>query len=76
MNKQKIAKNLVENQLLKMNIDIESLVMVWSCYILGNSKYIFAVPSEGLMFEVTYNRERNAYYIDKYSKEENSCYMP
>ena len=76
MNRERIAKNLVENQLLKMNIDIESLVMVWSCYILGNSKYIFAVPSEGILFEVTYNKEKNCYYIDRYRKETNTCFMP
>lgn len=69
------AKRLVEIELLKMDIDIESLVMVWSCYILGNSKYIFAVPSEGILFEVTYNSNKNEYYIDRYRKEENSCYM-
>ncbi len=68
------VERLVEIQLFKMGIDPDGLVLVWSCYTLGNSKYIFAVPSEGLLFEVTYNKEKNCYYVDRYRKEENSCY--
>ena len=68
------AKRLVEIELLKLDIDMDGLVLVWSSYILGNSKYIFAVPSEGILFEVTFNKEKNCYYIDRYRKEENTCF--
>lgn len=47
------------------------VVCVWSCYILGNVKQIYAKPSEQTMWEVTYDRDKNRYYVDKYQKVDN-----
>lgn len=71
-----IALKLVENECLDLDLDISRVVEVWHCYILKNEKWLFAVLDSGYYFEVTFNSNKNEYYIDKYRKEENSCYMP
>lgn len=44
------------------------LVEVWHCYILKNEKWLIALLGTDLYFEITYNKETNDYYIDKYEK--------
>ena len=44
---------------------------VWHCYILGNEKTLYSVPEEGLYWEVTYDKENDRYYVDKYEKVSN-----
>lgn len=49
------------------------LFIVWSCYILGNRKYLVGMQKGEYYFEVTYNRLKNEWYLDVYNKIDNKC---
>lgn len=55
------------------NTDINDMFIVWSCYILGNRKYLVGVKGTSSYFEVTYNNNKKEWYIDEYSKVNNVC---
>ena len=51
-----------------------SFVIVWKCKALQNWKYIIStVPliGEGMMFELTYNGDKEEWYLDTYVKFKN-----
>ena len=54
-------------------INKEDLFIVWSCYILGNRKFLIGCKTNNLYFEVTYNNTKDEWYIDEYEKVNNSC---
>lgn len=47
--------------------------IVWSCYILGNRKFLVGLNCTNTYFEVTYNANKEEWYIDEYSKVNNIC---
>ena len=47
------------------------LFIVWSCYILGNRKFLVGMTRGTKYFEVTYNALKNEWYLDAYKKFEN-----
>lgn len=48
--------------------------VVWQCYILGNAKWLLSTTlKDGMYYEVTFNKEKNEYYLDAYKKFENRC---
>lgn len=49
------------------------LFIVWSCYILGNRKYLVGMAKGTKYFEVTYNKIMNEWYLDVYDKVDNVC---
>lgn len=49
----------------------EDLFVVWSCYILGNRKYLIGCKTNERYFEVTYNKSKNEWYVDIYKKTYN-----
>ena len=49
-----------------------NLFIVWSCYILGNRKYLIGNGINHTYYEVTYNKEKNEWYIDEYTKVKNT----
>lgn len=53
------------------NTNINDMFIVWSCYILGNRKYLVGVKDSSSYFEVTYNKNKKEWYIDEYSKINN-----
>lgn len=55
------------------NTDINDMFIVWSCYILGNRKYLVGVKDSSSYFEVTYNKNKKEWYIDEYNKVNNIC---
>ena len=55
------------------NTSINDIFIVWSCYILGNRKYLVVVNDSNSYFEVTYNADKKEWYIDEYSKINNIC---
>lgn len=55
------------------NTDINDMFIVWSCYILGNRKYLVGVKNSSKYFEVTYNMNKKEWYIDEYNKVNNIC---
>ena len=55
------------------NTDINDMFIVWSCYILGNRKYLVGIKDSSNYFEVTYNVNKKEWYIDEYYKINNIC---
>ena len=55
------------------NTDINNMFIVWSCYILGNRKYLVGIKDSSNYFEVTYNMNKKEWYIDEYNKVNNIC---
>lgn len=81
-----LLENNMENKVLELvrnyfRYNIESdipyyrinLFIVWSCYILGNRKYLVGASNSDLYFEVTYNKDKDEWYIDQYIKVKNTC---
>lgn len=50
---------------------IYDLFIVWSCYILGNRKYLIGNKFSNHYFEVTYNFTTKDWYLDVYNKVDN-----
>lgn len=55
------------------NTDTNDMFIVWSCYILGNRKYLVRIKNFSKYFEVTYNINKKKWYIDEYNKVNNIC---
>ena len=53
---------------LNQSFKQSDLVEVWHSYILGYEKWLIHLKNSDLYFEITYNKETNDYYIDKYEK--------
>lgn len=51
-------------------------LLVWHCKALKNRKYVFGTPVARIIHEVTYNGEKDEWYVDRYVKEENSIVLP
>lgn len=51
-------------------------MLVWHCKALKNRKYVFGTPKARIIHEVTYNGEKDEWYVDRYLKEENSVVRP
>lgn len=51
-------------------------MLVWHCKALKNRKYVFGTPAARIIHEVTYNGEKDEWYVDRYVKEENSIVLP
>ena len=50
---------------------------VQTAFVLGNNKGTFSGPnSDGLYYEVTYNKEKNEFYVDEYEKLSNTMIKP
>lgn len=48
--------------------------VVWQCYILGNAKWLLSTTlTDGMYYEVTFNKAKNEFYLDAYKKFENRC---
>lgn len=55
------------------SISVEDIHIVWYAWILGNQKALLTTPgnSDGLYFEVTFNKDKNEFYLDRYKKQSN-----
>ena len=53
------------------NVSKEDLFIVWSCYILGNRKFLVGCKNSDRYFEVTYNKNKDEWYVDTYKKTYN-----
>ncbi len=75
------AKKLVEgytracrNEASATPVKFEVYV-VWNAYVLGNMKALLSTTlSDGMYYEVTYNKVKNEIYLDAYEKRGNICY--
>lgn len=55
-------------------ISIDDVFVVWSCKTLQNFKALLSttVP-DGMYYEITYNGDKDEFYLDAYKKWENVC---
>lgn len=75
----KIALSIVEDYIIE-HLDKSDLVptfqvyTVWKCKILQNWKYLISstIP-DGMYYELTYNGDKEEWYLDAYKKFENRC---
>ena len=55
-------------------ISIDDVYIVWSCKTLQNFKALLSTTvSDGMYYEVTYNGDKDEFYLDAYKKWENVC---
>lgn len=48
--------------------------IVWKCKILQNWKFLISTSLyDGMYYEVTFNGDKNEWYLDAYKKFENRC---
>ena len=74
-----ISMNLVcdyvKNHLDKSDGDVDfNVYIVWKCKILQNWKYLISTTlSDGMYYELTFNGDKQEWYLDAYKKFENVC---
>lgn len=66
-----IVVDYIRNNFGNPNAVGAQVFMVWSCYILGNRKYLFGYTKSNHYFEVTYNKIAEEWYLDVYKKMDN-----
>ena len=55
-------------------ITTNDVFVVWSCKTLQNSKALLSTTvHDGMYYEVTYNGDKEEWYLDAYKKWENKC---
>ena len=70
-----IVRDYVNDHLDKADgkvIGIEEVFVVWMCKALQNNKALLSTKLfDGMYYEVTYNGDKKAFYLDAYKKWEN-----
>ena len=57
-----------------ISITIDDVYVVTAAFILGNQKAMLSTTlSDGMYYEITYDRNKNQIYFDAYKKWENRC---
>lgn len=55
-------------------IPLFDVYVVWQCKVLQNWKFLISTSLlDGMYYEVTYNGDKNEWYLDAYKKFENQC---
>lgn len=70
---QKIVRDYIEAHLDKADGIVEfEVYVVWKCKTLQNWKWLIASTLfDGMYYEITYNGDKNEFYLDAYKKFEN-----
>ena len=70
-----LVRDYAENHLDKSDGDVDfNVYIVWKCKILQNWKYLCASTlPDGMYYELTYDGNKNRWYLDAYKKFENRC---
>ena len=70
-----IVRQYVSDHLDKSDGDITfDLYTVWKCKTLQNWKFLISTSLyDGMYYEVTFNGDKNEWYLDAYKKFENRC---
>lgn len=73
----KIVRNYVEEHLDKSDPEISfDVYTVWKAKILQNWKYLISTSlPDGMYYELTFDGDRNMWYLDAYKKFENKAIM-
>ena len=71
----KLVSDYIKEHLDKSDETPEfEVYIVWKCKILQNWKYLCASTlPDGMYYKLTYDRDKNIWYLDAYKKFENSC---
>lgn len=74
----RIVRRYVEEHLDKSDKEIaltqKEPYFVWKCKTLQNWKYLMSTDlHDGMYYEVTYNGDKQEWYLDAYKKFENRC---
>lgn len=72
---EKFIKDYVDEHLDKTNGEVKyDVYNVWYCKALKNHKGLFSTTlPDGMYYEVTFNGDKEEFYIDAYKKWENQC---
>ena len=79
MNMRSKACELVSDYVLEHidktdNIPVFTVYVVWQCKVLQNWKFLISTDiPDGMYYEVTFNGNKNEWYLDAYKKFENRC---
>lgn len=75
MNMDEIAKSIVEKHIRNRNNEHDKKIdiyIVWKCKTLQNWKYLISTDiPDGMYYELTYNGDKQEWYLDVYKKMEN-----
>ncbi|MDD6796286.1 MAG: DUF6275 family protein [Clostridiaceae bacterium] len=64
--------DIVKGHLGRTNIPDDEIFVVWSCKTLQNKKAVLSTDLvNGILFEITYNGDKDEIYVDVYKKEKN-----
>lgn len=70
-----LVRDYAKNHLDKSDGDVDfNVYIVWKCKILQNWKYLISTTlNDGMYYELTYNGDKQEWYLDAYKKFENVC---
>ena len=69
-----VRKYIVDHLDKSDNIPEFEVFVVWKCKALQNWKYLLSSTQlDGMYYEMTYNGDKNVWYLDAYKKFENKC---
>lgn len=71
----KLVSDYIKEHLDKSDKTPEfEVYIVWKCKILQNWKYLISTTlSDGMYYELTFNGDKQEWYLDAYKKFENIC---
>lgn len=71
----KLVEEYIYEHLDKSDEPVEfEVYTVWKCKTLQNWKYLISSTlSDGMYYEMTFNGDKNEWYLDAYKKFENRC---
>lgn len=71
----KLVFDYAKEHLDKSDITPEfEVYIVWKCKVLQNWKYLCSTTlCDGMYYELTYDGDKNRWYLDAYKKFENKC---
>ena len=70
-----LVENYIKEHLDKSDGDVPfEVYIVWKCKALQNWKYLLSSTlHDGMYYEMTYNGDKEEWYLDVYKKFENRC---
>lgn len=74
MNHEENALKIVSQESKKDFLGHPVINLVWACKTLQNWKGILAIPAGPILYEVTYDGDREMYYVDRYQKYGKGAY--
>jgi len=77
MSNNKFEKFCKETVAEDVGVNIDDVFIVWISKVLQNNKAMLSTTMQGSpYYEITYNGDKDEFYIDKYVKESNRVFRP